>query len=388
MIQEITSQAVAEAVRDAMGLKGFHVACSDFTPGDKPDFSDFEVAVISRWPLSQVIEYDPSPDASPDKETPQELELEPQLKLGIRRPNEDIRGFLWARVDAVQMTVAVVHLKSSRGTAGPEDYENARKREFVAATVAVGVLDDREFWPEYSCIVGGDFNVGHSDKAKNGRKLFQDASSGTSADGYDDTHALFAEGIVGGLKMKNLVGYTMEPTFPSFPGSPIDNLYVASKRAASFKPAVISQNTFGSDHRPVWTSVDLKVTPDAKLPIVAAGHDTPAKPKPTNFDGVITAEQAPEHVNQHCVVEFTVRGGTMLDGKGLSFLNSKAEFRDADNFTAVIHSSALKAFAQRGMTDPSQSLRNKTVRVTGVIANRNGKCQIEVDDADAIQVVN
>src|SRR5687768_2688137 len=39
VIEEVTSQSAAEAVRDAMGLTGYHVACSNFNPTDAPDFA-------------------------------------------------------------------------------------------------------------------------------------------------------------------------------------------------------------------------------------------------------------------------------------------------------------------------------------------------------------
>jgi endonuclease/exonuclease/phosphatase family metal-dependent hydrolase len=387
LVEEITSLPVLEAVRDAMGLHGFHVACSDFSPEDKPDYSDFEVGIISRWPLNQVIEYDPSPDATTEAGLSTEEVLNPELKLGVRKPPGDVRGYLWARIDAVKLTVSVVHLKSSRGSAGPDDFENARKREFVAAAVAVGVLDDRQFWPEYNCVVAGDFNVGHSDKGKNGHDLFHD-TDGPANDGYDDTHAMFADGIVGGLRMNNLVLHSTKPTYPGMPGTPIDNIYVVGPQLSSFKPAIVEESTFSSDHRPVWTSVNLKVNAKAALPTLAAGHRSVPKPVITVNEGIIAAKEASQHLNQRCTIEFAVNGGSMLEGRNLCFLNSMSDFRNKENFTAVLRQSAIKDFAGRGIEDPAKELRGKKVRVTGVITLRNGQCQVEIDRADEVQLVN
>jgi endonuclease/exonuclease/phosphatase family metal-dependent hydrolase len=395
LVQEIVSLDVLKAVRDAIGLKGYHVACSDFSPSDEPDFFAFEVGIISRYPLSQVIEYDPSLDYVPGKDAPPELLLEPQLKLGIRQLQDDARGFLWARIDALEMTFVVLHLKSARGAAGPEDYENAKKREFVAAAVAVGVLDDRQFWPTYTCVVGGDFNVGHSDKAKNGSDLFHDSLDAGKGDGYDDTHAIFSQGIVGGLRMKNLTLGTMTPSYPGFPGTPIDNLYIVGARAAYFSPAKIEEDTFSSDHRPVWTTAELSVDPKAKAPTLASGFsDQPLPPKvasapvpkPTGPAKEIPVDEAKNHVNEFCTVEFEVQGGRLLDGGTLCFLNSMEDFRDKNSFTVVLRTKAIKGFAAKGITDPSQELRGKKVRVTGMIAQRNGQFQTEVDDASEIIV--
>ncbi|HEX4129073.1 MAG TPA: endonuclease/exonuclease/phosphatase family protein [Pirellulales bacterium] len=384
LLQEVTSLDVLRAVRECVGLDGYEAVCSDFTPSDEPDFSAFEVGIVSRWPLSEVIEYDPSPDYVAGKDAPPELLLEPQWKLGIRKPADDVRGFLWARIDALKTTFAVVHLKSSRGANGPDDYSNAQKREFVAATIAVGVLDDRQFWPSYNCIVGGDFNVGHSDR-KNGHDLF-----GDTADGYDDTHALFAAGIVGGLKMRNLGIKSTEPTFPSFPSSPIDNIYAVGPQATAFKPAVIENSTFGSDHRPVWTAVQLTVNDDVRLPGLAAGHEAIVKPASSPAPGpgqTILASEATKHIDQHCKVELVVRGGTVINGGTMGFLNSLADFRNKENFTVVLRKEALKELAEKGLADPPRDLRDKTIRVDGTIVLRNGLPQIEARQASQIEVV-
>ena len=58
-----------------------------------------------------------------------------------------------------------------------------------------------------------------------------------------------------------------EPTFPAFPSTPIDNLYVTGPGEKSFAPATIIPNTVGSDHRPVVTVYRTQISP--------------AKPKPT-----------------------------------------------------------------------------------------------------------
>ncbi|HWA97374.1 MAG TPA: endonuclease/exonuclease/phosphatase family protein [Pirellulales bacterium] len=386
LVQEVTSLEVLTAVRDCMGLGEYEVVCSDFAPSDEPDFTALEVGIISRIPLSQVIEYDPSPDFVPGKNSPPELLLEPQLKLGIRKPEGDIRGFLWARLDSIKTSVVVVHLKSSRGIDGPADYANAQKREFVAAAIATGVIEDRAYWPDFHCFVGGDFNVGHSDKKKNGHDLFRDDAT----DAYDDTHAMFAEGIVGGLKMRNLIGKIQEPTFPALPSSPIDNIYAIGPRAAAFKSGVVERDTFGSDHRPVWVAVDLPVANDYHVPTLAAGHQAPepraSLPAPKSGE-IISAADALNHADQDCTVEFVVRGGNLLDGRGLCFLNSSADFREKDNFTAVIRDSALKELAARGVPNPSTAYRGKQVQVAGRITLRDGKAQIEVRSADQIKLV-
>lgn len=256
VIQEITSQLVAERIRDRMELTGYHVACSDFVQSDNANRSAFEVAIISRWPMQQVIEYDPSTDNN-DDDDPEELPLEPLLKIGIEAVRTS-RGYLWARIDDIKLTVAVVHLKSSRGRSGSTDKSNAKKRELVAAAVALGVNEDIGLFPDYSFVCLGDLNVGHTDVKKNGTDLDDDCFSNCSGrDRYDETHALLRGGLVGGLTMRNVVLSRTTSTFPAFRGTPIDNIYVTGALEDEFSDAEVGTNTFGSDHLPVVTVLTI-----------------------------------------------------------------------------------------------------------------------------------
>jgi endonuclease/exonuclease/phosphatase family metal-dependent hydrolase len=107
LVQEVVSRSVVEASRTAMGLEGFHVACSDFVQSDAPNHNAFEVAIVSRFPFDQVIEFDPSPDNS-EEDDPPEAALEPLTKIGIEEVGTS-RGFLWAEIGELSLTVAVVN---------------------------------------------------------------------------------------------------------------------------------------------------------------------------------------------------------------------------------------------------------------------------------------
>jgi endonuclease/exonuclease/phosphatase family metal-dependent hydrolase len=245
LLQEVNSHAVVERIRDLMGLDGYHVYCSNFETNDAPSHSAFEVAVISRIPAFQAIEFDPTPDNSGDEVDLEESPMPKLTKLGL----EDVptsRGFLWVHFPQLRMTVMNVHLKSSGGSSGGSDRNNAAKRELVAAAVADSVNEDLGFFPNHTHVVLGDFNVGHSDESKNGLDVADDTN-----DGYDDTHALLHAGIVNGLKMRNLIGHITTPTYPDFPGTPIDNIYVVGSHATGMENGTVVEKTFGSDHRPV-----------------------------------------------------------------------------------------------------------------------------------------
>ena len=254
-LQEVTSEKVVEAIKNAMNLVDYHVACSDFQQLDDQRYNAFEVAVISKFPISRVVEYDPLPDNT-EKVDPPEKKIEPSWELGFQSLHT-YRGFLWVKLDDPKLTLVVAHLKSSRGYVGERDINNAQQREFITVAMAKSVLQDQFYFPDYSNIVCGDFNVGHSDSLKNGASLEIDALTPGDGDLYDDTHAILAGGLVNGLRLHNAALTISQSTFPRYPGSPIDNIYVGGNLEVFFSEASTTiDETFGSDHKPVW--VDLR----------------------------------------------------------------------------------------------------------------------------------
>ncbi len=255
LLQEVTSLAVAREIRNRMGTayKNAYVVCSDFNQDDNEERASFEVAIISKHPFGQVLEFDPTPDNASLKTEPPEARL---VKVAGVSSISTSRGYLWAEIPDLGLTVANVHLKSSRGeNKCGERRANARKRERVAAAVAAGVAEDKALFEGYAYLVGGDFNVGHA-AGKNGSNLKQDCcGSGCGGkDGYDETHALLGGGLISGLRMTNLVDHLAVTSFPGFAAdSPIDNIYVDGLPASGFSDAELSASTFGSDHLVLWT---------------------------------------------------------------------------------------------------------------------------------------
>lgn len=249
LLQEVTSVDVVEKIRESMGAaySKAHVACSDFNQDDHDKRASFEVAIISKYPLTQVVEFDPTPD-NQLKSEPAETGIEKVKNVSSISTS---RGYLWAEIHDLSLTVASVHLKSSRGEQKcSERRANARKRERISAAMAVGVVEDMSLFKGYTYVLGGDFNVGHA-AAKNGKDLKVDCcGSGCGGkDRYDETHALLTAGLISGLKMTNLSGHLAVTSYPGFAAnSPIDNIFVAGEKAGDFSPAKLSGETFGSDH--------------------------------------------------------------------------------------------------------------------------------------------
>ncbi|MBN8625504.1 MAG: endonuclease/exonuclease/phosphatase family protein [Planctomycetes bacterium] len=395
VLEEVVTPAVATAVRDAMGLAGYYVACSNFNPSDEPDFTALEVAVLSRYPFAQVVEYDPTPDNDLSDGDPDESPITADYKLGIPVPNDvrGTRGFLWVRIPELRLTVSAVHLKSSRGVDGDADRENALRREFVTAAIMRSVAGDALTFPDHTAVIAGDFNVGHSDP-KNGRDLRRDdTTTSESTDGYDETHALLTG--LAGIRMTNLMRHISETTFPSFPSTPIDNIYVGGPNAAKFSPAEMFDDTFGSDHRPLVTTLSLDTTPAQPTPaptdyLVPTLAPRPAKPASSPASELpapvaIPLADVAQSVGKNAIVEFTVVGGNKLER--MAFLNSQADFRAAGTFTVVINTRGLEKFAAAGISDPPAHFRGRKVRATGVIAQRGETYQVIASDPDQIELV-
>ena len=251
ILQEVSSKAVVEQIKNEMGLVNHSFAISDFLQPDSRDKGPFEVAFISKFPFRKIVEYDTTLDNGP--ESSNENRIVPLSHMGIKEKRPG-RGFLWGQIDDLKLTIIGLHLKSSRGKIGHLDKDNAEKREIVMASVASTVSKNMKSLNGYTHLVAGDFNIGHSDSKKNGTDLTSDCFKNCSnKDGYDETHALLAGGLVNGLKMTNLTRGIRDATFPKYPGSPIDNIYVVGDLSNNFSPAQKGADTFGSDHLPVWT---------------------------------------------------------------------------------------------------------------------------------------
>jgi endonuclease/exonuclease/phosphatase family metal-dependent hydrolase len=249
ILDEITSLAVVNAVRDKMGFTGFHTACSDFSQNDDNQFGSLEVGIISRFPLTNVLEFDQTTDNTGQPGEPAEQQLVVPIVPGIASVNT-ARGFLTADVPALGLTIAATHLKSSRGASpGLADHSNAQKREAVAAAMARFVATKRTSDTNSTVLVAGDLNIGETDKKKIGFNLNDDFTG--SGNTYDETHAIFSAGLIDGLHMTSLTKGIGSETYddPQFAGSgPIDCIYVVGHQAGDFTIAKKTTETFGSDH--------------------------------------------------------------------------------------------------------------------------------------------
>lgn len=86
LLDEVCSLEAVERVRDIMGLSDYQVVCSDYAQNDNNQHGSFEVAVLSRFPISHCVEFDVTPDNRPHfrggEPAERLLDPSPLFKLG------------------------------------------------------------------------------------------------------------------------------------------------------------------------------------------------------------------------------------------------------------------------------------------------------------------
>lgn len=116
ILQEITSCAELDEVKKEVGLTDYDVVCSDFNPHNHNNYASFEVGIISKYLITETLEFDQSVDRGVDT-IADEYYLQPSPQIDVSYTDVD-RGYLNVRIDELKMIINAVHLKSSRGKVG------------------------------------------------------------------------------------------------------------------------------------------------------------------------------------------------------------------------------------------------------------------------------
>ncbi len=146
-----------------------------------------------------------------------------------------------------------------------ETLQRAASRESTAA--AISMLAKTDVAAGKSVFVAGDFNTPLKEGCKTGVHLLSDHrpqvgctrgfidTSCKAKDGYDETIAILQKGLVGGPSFKVLTdGLGRTYVKSGFADSPIDNILVAGKAAASsfdvrkIEGTKVNDKVYGSDH--------------------------------------------------------------------------------------------------------------------------------------------
>lgn len=110
-------------------------------------------------------------------------------------------------------------------------------------------------------------------------------------------------------------------------------------------------------------------------------------PPPGRVDGVLTTAEAVKHPNKFGTVQFLVQAvGTPPRG-GLLFLNSELDYRDPNNFTAVLPTDVARPLGLADRAQADTHFVGKVVSVSGLIVVRNRQAQITVEKLEHLRVI-
>lgn len=101
----------------------------------------------------------------------------------------------------------------------------------------------------------------------------------------------------------------------------------------------------------------------------------------------ITAAETINRVNDSVTLELLVQRTKCCTGSSQVFLDSEPNHRDPKNLGIVITESGRSKFAEAGLDDPTKHFQGKTIRVHGVVLNKEKGRYIEVNDPAQIELV-
>jgi DNA/RNA endonuclease YhcR with UshA esterase domain len=117
----------------------------------------------------------------------------------------------------------------------------------------------------------------------------------------------------------------------------------------------------------------------AVLLVPAAWSGDEPKDKP------LTPAEVAKKVGEQVTVEMEVKSAGK--GSGVVFLNSEADFKDAQNFTLFIGRAGAEKFKEAKVEDPAAHFKGKTVRATGTVTLYRERPQIVIEGPAQLVVV-
>lgn len=105
-------------------------------------------------------------------------------------------------------------------------------------------------------------------------------------------------------------------------------------------------------------------------------------------ENAITPAEAAKMIDKDVLLEMKVESASMDKNKSNMFLNSKASFKDADNFTVVVRAGANEKLKDRHkFKDAPKFFKDKTIQVKGKVSTYNDKPQMVVDGSAQLTVI-
>src|SRR4051794_22628883 len=102
----------------------------------------------------------------------------------------------------------------------------------------------------------------------------------------------------------------------------------------------------------------------------------------------MTPIEAIGRTNESVTVEMVVRRTKLCAGSRRVFLDSEPDYRDPNNLGLVVTEAGRGKFSEVGIEDPTAYFKGKTIRVCGLVTQRDNGPSIEVSDPSQIEILS
>lgn len=102
---------------------------------------------------------------------------------------------------------------------------------------------------------------------------------------------------------------------------------------------------------------------------------------------ILSAADAANRIGETVTVEMLVQRTKSCTGSCQLFLDSETDYRDPKNHGIVLSKDARAKFQAAAIDDPSVFLKGKSIRVHGVVVQREKGPAIEVKDPSQIELL-
>ncbi len=281
VLYDVPTFAALLKLRDDLGLYGYTAVMSNFfcdTPADGPRWP-IELAILSRYPIDQAIEFDPPTGQSdgctqrgpftdgPVVASHQTLVVPagyglhwPDLPGAATKRPLPGPGFLVARIDSARSVIVGVHVPL------PTEYFHADARaindmrQAVTASLAEWIWRERNMREDDHFLAAGDFGVDSGVGPRNG-----ELPAGNADNNFDGADTILTQGVIGGgsqarprsdytlggLRMTNLTRALVVQTVGTAQAQHSGRIYLWSHRPGVFGIAQRVQTAYGSRSYPL-----------------------------------------------------------------------------------------------------------------------------------------
>ena len=104
-------------------------------------------------------------------------------------------------------------------------------------------------------------------------------------------------------------------------------------------------------------------------------------------DKPVTPEEATKMVGKKATVELTVESVGTSTGGDIVFLNSRRDFKAADNFTVMVSKKGVGEFKKEKVDDVGAHFKGKTIRVSGIVKLYRDRPEIIVNEPGQVTLV-